>query len=75
MTPNREGHMASHIERRKFLATLGAAATWPFAARAQQAGKTPRVGYIRAGTPRNDPFREEFTLPDKLLVAADEVIE
>ncbi len=20
----------------------------------------PRVGYIRAGTPRNDPFREEF---------------
>jgi putative ABC transport system substrate-binding protein len=52
--------MASHIERRKFLATLGGAAAWPLAARAQQAGKTPRVGYIRAGTPRNDPFREEF---------------
>jgi putative tryptophan/tyrosine transport system substrate-binding protein len=53
--------MASHIERRKFLATLGGAAVaWPLATRAQQAGKTPRVGYIRAGTPRNDPFREEF---------------
>src|SRR5262245_26152886 len=53
--------MASHIERRKFLATLGgAAAAWPLAAHAQQTGKLPTVGYIRAGTPHNDPFREEF---------------
>src|SRR5262245_43200262 len=53
--------MATHIRRREFIFTLGGgAAAWSLAARAQQADKTPRVGYIRSGTANNDPCRECF---------------
>jgi putative tryptophan/tyrosine transport system substrate-binding protein len=44
--------MASHIERRKFLATLGGAvAAWPLAARAQQPVRVPTIGFLGSSTP------------------------
>src|SRR5262245_39464090 len=59
MTPDRRVTMASHIERRKFLAALGgAAAAWPLAARGQQARNKRTIGYL---SPATSPATPAFT--------------
>jgi putative ABC transport system substrate-binding protein len=53
--------MASHIGRRKFLATLGgAAAAWPIAARAQGPARRALIAILVGGTPEAATFISGF---------------
>jgi putative ABC transport system substrate-binding protein len=48
------------MRRRAFIASLGGTTAWSFAARAQQAGRLPLVGYLSPGSAAVGPGRDAF---------------
>ena len=48
------------MRRREFIALIGASGTWPFAALAQQAGRTYRLGAVSSAARNTSPFVAMF---------------